>query len=270
MKNKFILSSLSYGDFVIDLLFAEKASNVKIIAANYLKPISKAMNSKDIVEFIEVRNEIPPALFSLKSSSLRKAILSFFRLFLSFKEISDDKDLYVNSKNIRWKLLFFYRRLGYIRNSKQNIYEAYCKMLDIDINNLILPITKKKKIKIFPGSRQAKKNISKSILQIFIKALEENFVEYEIIYIKGKSINIKKSKEIDGLELLISEIKDCDGIISADSLPIHIATYYNKDCFLISPEPAFALMPIHIFKNKLWSRGKVDNNFLKWLSGEKS
>lgn len=268
MKTRYILSSLSFGDFVIDLFFAKKVSNLKIIAADYLKPIAKAMDSMDLVEFIEVKHEIPPRLFSLKTSALHRVIFSFFRLFLSFKKIPVNKNLYVNANSIRWKLLFFYRKLSFLRNPKQNIYEAYCKMLNINFNSLILPIKKKKTIKIFPGSRQAKKNIPKSILQTYTNYLEERSVKYEIIYVKGKSENIENSKEIDGLGLLISEVKECDGIISADSLPIHIATYFNKDCFLISPEPSFPLMPIHILKNKLWSRGKINKNFVKWLSGE--
>jgi ADP-heptose:LPS heptosyltransferase len=90
-----------------------------------------------------------------------------------------------------------------------------------------------KKIIVFPDSRKKEKSFPETLNQKIIKGL--NNIQVQIAKF-GKENNVDGSKDIiyyDNFSQLAQLIKNTDFIISSDSLPAHLAYYFNIPHWII-------------------------------------
>ena len=71
---------------------------------------------------------------------------------------------------------------------------------------------------------------------------------------------------ISGFDSLVKSIKEFDLIVSADSLPAHIAEYFGINVFVFSPVDNHYWLPKSAFLNGAYAKFDEVIKFKKWLS----
>jgi len=257
-KDKYILSNLALGDFVIDCFFMKKLNyHFHIIAPESFRPLAQCLGVDNQVLFFESNEKIPPKIFSVKSSMFREIISSFVGIRRSIKEIIKGKNIIIPHKDIRWKILIKGlnpAKVSYICNSSQNIYAAYIKFFSIQKKN-IYPIFANKKIKkifIFPDSRQSHKVLSIVTLENILGKLRVFSLDITLCsYKKPRMLNSNIHEEVyNSFDDLTEFISSSDLVITADSLPLHLAYFHEKNVFVISDKLNSRLFPENIIQQK--------------------
>jgi len=129
----------------------------------------------------------------------------------------------------RQRFLAFGRHSTDIISGKPNIYldyEAFMGIEEVPSYELASP-SFKGRIGIFPDSRLVSKRIPESLLERIRETLKILGYQPEIVYTGAHS-------EINTFEALIEKIIAFDAIVSADSLPAHMAEYFGRPMFVMS------------------------------------
>jgi ADP-heptose:LPS heptosyltransferase len=239
----YILALRSYGDYVImlnSIKHADIKKNIKLIVSNHLQPLHQSLN-------IHYSNNFE---FIFKDFGIKKGLLSFFtnRHFFSFNTIQELFNIskIVHQVEIRNEIIylehmarkillniFFRRRLEHIYTNG-NVYEAFAHFFDIDSANLTFNLPEAnaiRKVLIFPDSRKQDKVIDdKTIKQLTLWLIEQN-IDFKIAnfgHFKTKDIELNKQIIYKDFNDLTLYIKECDLVISSDSVPVHIAEFLEK------------------------------------------
>ncbi len=239
---KSIIAIRSYGDYVVllyNLKLIKQPGFYKIYVSKHLEQLHNALDLE----------KMEGIFFYFIDFSIQKGLLTFFtnRYLLSIstikslRQISDyfknvDKsniEIYIEqNKRIIFFNFFTSLQTKAIHNSKKNIYLSYQSFFGIKIDESAnLPKSKTKKIILFPDSRKKEKELSEKLVQEI-----SNGIKYNIIVAKfGKSKNNNAGKQVyyNNFKALVELIKESDLIISSDSLPAHIAQYYQKSNWVI-------------------------------------
>lgn len=237
MKRLFFLRA--YGDFVIGLhQIAKSTRSIHIVASLHLQPLYEALYKAAIIpslsiEFVDFGISQGQLNFFtnkglLHSDTLKQLSLikNHFQLFPN----SSDED-YVEQA-IRLSAFNFFTRskCKAVVGKDKSVYQAYHQFLNLEQEPTTLSTNDKiEKVLIFPDARQAKKEIPAVEMQ---KLIHENGLDGKKVVVAR--FNNTNSQEIcyNNFEQLIQLIKEFDFIISADSLPTHIAQAMNKPHYI--------------------------------------
>ena len=239
----YILVLRSYGDYVIMLNSIKHASikgNIKLIVSNHLKPLHESLSTHFANNFE----------FIFKDFGLKKGLLSFFtnRYFFSLNTIKElfniskmvhqmeikDKTIYVEHKARKTLPSILLRNQLQHIYTKGNVYEAFAHFFTIDSTKLTfqLPdVHRIRKVLIFPDSRKKHKIIDDNTMKCLTAELIEQKIDFKIANfdpVKKNDIDPNKQISYKNFNDLISLIKECDFIISSDSVPAHIAEFLEK------------------------------------------
>ena len=239
----YILALRSYGDYVIMLNSIKHAGikkNITIIVSKHLQPLHESLNSQYSNNF----------KFIFKDFGIKKGLLSFFtnRHFFSFNTIQElfniskivhqveirNEIIYLEHKARKFLLnIFFRRRLEHIYNNA-NIYDAFGRFFEINSAELTfnLPVVHTIcKVLIFPDSRKTHKIIDNDTLKQLTSELIEQNIDFKIAHFDHITLtDIDSNNQIvyNNFKDLILLIKECDFVITSDSVPAHIAEYLEK------------------------------------------
>jgi ADP-heptose:LPS heptosyltransferase len=258
-----VFSCLAFGDLLIDCFFLQNDKNIVILTPSYNKEFCEKLKPLNKIEYFDIKtNEIPPLLFNLKSFKLIGIIKSWFELRRVVKFYSKKYTLVYNTNSLRWRTLNIFTDFFYLRKIGQNIYEQYPLLLDIKIN-----YNKNKSnsnlLYIFPDSRQKRRTIPIELLIQICSYLDGVNINYLVV--TNRDIKeIKYKTKIDSLDELFNYIKSARAVISAESMPIHLSEYFNKENFLISPGMNTEMFPISLIQKNHWCTYSDLNNFKKW------
>lgn len=233
---KTIIALRSYGDYVI-LLNSIKNSrdkNFVILVSSHLKPLHDSilknldLNSKfKFINFDIDRGILPlftnKYFFTKSNCKSMTSIKNYFRLSIVKQPVYLEQRKRSTIFNIITKL-----NTRYIHSGKKNIYDTYSEFFDSTINHFEYNLKKSDNIILFPDSRKKNKILKKTVIN-------------DISNLSGK-IKIAKFGVYDNESNFISYssfdeltniIKNADFIISSDSLPAHLAEFYNKPHFIL-------------------------------------
>jgi ADP-heptose:LPS heptosyltransferase len=263
-----IISSLALGDFVIDYLFLEKSKFTgKIYCPNYIKPLAQAMNALDHVIFFDnTIFNIPPGIFGIKNNNFRSIFNDFFVLRRCIKKINDV--IVVPHANFRWNLILLPKKFSTVCSSNQNIYVSYRKFYNLEQIEKFTTDNSSRVVYIYPESRQINKIIDSELCEKICEVLKRNgYITKQVII---NNSNYKFSKNIETLFVnnfkgLIDTINFSNFIVSADSLPVHIAYWKSKITFVFSPIINYKMFPDAVIENDAWALFNDVNKFEKWL-----
>ncbi len=241
MNRIFLLRA--YGDFVILLqaiLRSNTSKNYSIVASSHLKPLYLALCSfKDMsqlqIEFID---------FGINKGQLRLFTNRHFLHFETLKELKKIRQFVEKNPNrdgvdfieqdIRIDLLNWFTRSKFQSMiHPEAIYENYDAFFS---NDLVSNESKKpvQKIAIFPDARIAKRIIPIHTIQKIKNTINTQALKFEVIRFKKK---VEESDLLyENFNQLIGFIQQADLIIGADSLPIHLAQFFQKKHFMFFPE----------------------------------
>jgi ADP-heptose:LPS heptosyltransferase len=230
------------GDFIITASVIKNnfRTKVPVVLPSYLLEFYNAINGDDYFELVGTINyDTQPAFFELYKV---KDLQNLKRLASNMLTISS----FVNKKH-KYILDYSSRRLRFTGanfvwpSTKGNIYEEKFKLFRdenflngadprIDIIEPVEP-GKLSNILILPDSRVSSKDINENLVGLITG--EFKGINIRTAYFSKKK-NIKEnSLSYSNFEELINLISNCDIIISAESLPYHLANYLNKPHFVI-------------------------------------
>ena len=236
---RWFVSLKAFGDFIIacnHLRFSENSSN-GLLCGTYLKPLSKAINFQGNVEWLDIGDSGVPALFDLRKFGLLAAATSGLTLrgLIHDRVAANDRLVF---DRVGWRQKFLSRNIPFfqIANGQPNIYLDYERFLSESISPLVeYPSSKAITIGIFPDSRLATKQLSNALVATIFHDLISSGLDPQVVYVGNKSIpRALNARCIDGFESLVECIQNFDLIISADSLPAHIAEFFGKPIFVFS------------------------------------
>jgi ADP-heptose:LPS heptosyltransferase len=239
----YILALRSYGDYVI-LLNSIKHTGIKkniiIIVSKHLQPLHEALNPSFSNNF----------KFSFLDFRIKKGLFSFFtnRHFFSLNTILELFSIskMVRKLEIKNELIYLEHKARkafpsfFIGNQLQhiytngNVYDAFARFFEINSAELTfsLPVVNTiYKVLIFPDSRKKHKIIDNNTLkQLTFELIEQKF-DFKIAsfdHIKSTDIDSNNQVVYNNFKDLIFLIKECDFVITSDSVPAHIAEYLEK------------------------------------------
>ena len=238
-----ILALRSYGDYVIllnSIKHADVKENVKIVVSSHLKPLHEALspNFSKNFEFIFKDFGIKKGLMGFFTNRHFFSLNSFFEIlklsnYIQSLKINEEKIYLEHSARKNLLNLFLGNKLHHLYKNG-NVYDALGHFFGHESNDKTFQLSEvysKSKVLIFPDSRKKHKVINEATMEQLSVDLTRLKVDFKIAnFGKTKNENNHLSNQIvySDFKALIVLIKDCDFVISSDSVPVHIAEFLGK------------------------------------------
>lgn len=226
----------SFGDFAMSISILRKSTISQdwiFYASKHLEPLYSELKPflpelSLNIEFIdlEIKNNVL-GYFTNRHSIEWHSMIELLNVKKALKGL--EGEIHFEQKRKQW---FVYPVLGkfypYIHDNKINIYESFCRKFNVRFEDLIFePVEPVKKVLILPESRKP----SKAFPHAFVHDLETSFkkrgIEVSTAFFKKKDVTSYHS-----FTELINLIKSSDHIVTADSLPAHLAQMFHKSHFI--------------------------------------
>lgn len=231
---RWFVSLKAYGDLVIAChhLRHSKAASDVLLCGEHLRPLLVALKYKGNVAWLATGENGVPSFFDMRLRGVRAALRSGLHLRNQLRKNSEEGDFLVfDSLGWKQKVLAGSCQRQQIANGQPNIYLDYERFLGLELpESMFRGVTRPLRIGVFPDSRIATKALPDDLLNQIVNVVD----------LAGNSAQVLRAGPglvVDGFESLIRHINACDAIISADSLPAHIAEYCGKPVFVFSPRP---------------------------------
>lgn len=258
----------SFGDFIISasVIKNQFTDKIPIILPVYLKEFfdaAKLENYFNVIKTITFYDQ--PAFYELYKI---KNATEIKRLFSDIKKIYDlgaDKNTFLLDYSSK-RISFIGAKLIWPEVNK-NIYSGKFEMFsnyferkrNAVSRSTVLNSNLNDRILIIPGSRLKSKAIDNRLVNYLIETLKGNNIEKaEFGNISGQN---KKGIYYSNFKQLIDLINNYDLIVSAESLPYHLAYYLNKAHFVIFNESKH-------FKSTFITPFMEENNSYVTFNGE--
>lgn len=268
-------SALAFGDFVIDCNFMRRAGPDRgILAASYLEPLARALDYPGRLRFFDMpAADVPPSVFNLRKADLHAIMASFRRLRSGLlTALAPTDTLNVPNRDLRWNLACFPRRINALRLPHENIYLAYCARLGLLPQDLAVPMPARfRKVVIFPDSRQSAKQIPESTLSTLVDINAAAGMQTRIARVRSPEsgyVDAPGEFSIWGLPALVSAVREAEVIVSADSLPGHLAEYFERPVFVLTPQANEPLMPLSVLLHRRWGRFDAVDAYQRWINAD--
>jgi hypothetical protein len=228
----------AYGDFTITTAVVKNHFEQKlpVILPGYMKTLYNALNAGDYYDIVdEINLEKSPIFFELhKIKSLEGGVRLIKETALINSHLNRKENYLFDYDSSRINI--FFRQFSYPARHL-NIYEAKIALLEKYLPKREVPLSSPqvnfsavKKAIFFPGSRKR----SKVIADTLIKAILSSGMFSDIKLSYHSSENPPEGAIVfDNSEELKNIMLAHDFILSADSLPLHMAYYFNIPHFCI-------------------------------------
>lgn len=261
----------SFGDFIILLtVIRDYKHPFRLIAGSHLKYLFSSLNIKVNIYFLDIGNSNVPSLFNVKKDGFLNAFLSLINIKIYlFRNIKASEVIVFDKFSFRELLLSFLHQKFFLnKDNSHNIYLDYEKYLNISLKNLINKRTLKRNIAIFPESRDKNKMLPATFVKDLVLYLESmNFFVTTIIvdkFLLNKFNDCNTKLNINSFDGLIKNIKE-NNVISADSLPSHIAEHFNIPNFVYVSKPNEYWVPYSCYNMHYWDIYGSFKYLNKWL-----
>jgi hypothetical protein len=274
---RWFCSFKSYGDLVIacnSLRNADPTVN-GLLVGSHLSPLLDVIGFNGTLRTIETGENVP-ALFDLKKRSYISSISEGITLRRKIQaSVSHRDDLLVfDMLGVRQRLLAWPIQTVAVAQGEGNIYLDYARFLSLDSdfsnslsNNHVKPDGK---VYVFPDSRLKYKDLPDSLINSI--ARENSGHGRETVLVKiGSPVLLPQFDSlqinwIDGFDQLAAEVSKADLIVSADSLPAHIAEYFGVPVFMFTPIISGYWVPLSGFKRGFFSGFDSLVRYQEWLT----
>ena len=258
----------AFGDFVIAAAAVERVravdrSRVIMATGEHLRPLSDAiMPPVPVVELATAETGVP-SIFDVRRNGLRAAIRSAWnvRRAIARAPLGDGAVILMDHIGPRERFIIGDHPAAGFRDGTDNIYTGYETML-VDAGFTLVPIAKpvarkRQRIGIFPGSRIAAKNLSPDLVARVLTQAKRDGVEAELFLLDGERPDLERGNLPHTLvprqfSALYEAIRGVDMVVSADSLPAHLAERAGVDVFVFTPRPNPFWMPPSVIRENRW------------------
>jgi hypothetical protein len=262
-----IASAKSFGDFVIvhSMLHRVEESakaNIRLIACSHLRALNEILPQDVAVTVMDSGENRVPAVFDIKKCGAIAAAKSALSLRRRLQRIERKNDELLAFDVLGARERFIAGRWPLVgpKSTASNIYGTYARFLcDQEIPTRAAPSATAETARlvgIFPESRLAKKRLASPTLSVIVDRAATAQLDAKIFVLDGDRTVDRTRPGVIGIsrnfESLAAAIRSVDFVISADSLPAHLAEYFNRPVFVASPFPNEYWLPHGCFTHQRW------------------
>ena len=246
-KNEIVVVSIkAFGDLVIAVNCCLRAranfgDRLTILLGEHLVPLYQALGSPFPHRVVRHGSNQMPALFEMRQKGVVAAFRSAFALrhAISAAEIPPRARLLFDQRGIREAYVTSARPFNMVP-AAGNIYLAYDSWLGTSTDAQYDNAGKSGPVRIFPGSRMSAKNLGIALIRNISALINAKGLSVELMVLDGERPDL----ELSGLQhtvvprqfqAMIDAISGAGAVISADSMPAHIAEFVGRGAFVISP-----------------------------------
>ena len=260
------------GDFIITASVIKNLNinKIPIMLPDYLTDLFFAIEGEKYFEVIgNIHFNNQPAFFELYKvkdiNNIKRLITDSFKIGSTLNK----KDTYLVDYSSR--RLFFVMANMIWPSKKENMYEGRLKILQnkklinsisSESSNNTIRLSKVQKIVIIPDSRIKEKSISTKLINEIINHFK-NYQFHIAHFSHNKTIDNDRAIEYSNFDELINIINIYDLIISAESLPYHLANFMGKQHFVIYNKSRH-------FKTSFMTPFMIKNNYYSIFEGNNS
>lgn len=258
------LATKAFGDLVIAVTAIERGRpGPSILAGSHLQPLAQALASEVPTTFFAHTDAGVPALFDSRKAGPTAAVRSGIALRRAVRASRQrNSRLVLDRAGPRERFLAWPER-ALVLPRRQNVYAAYRDLLADHglasrVNDFNNNAGRKEIIGVFPGSRLAAKNLPASLVKDVLGAAHNRGVQAQLCLLDGERPDLEAS----GLPFrlvprsfsaLMAAIASVGKVVSADSLPAHLAERAGTPVFVVSPRENAYWLPASSFLKRRWS-----------------
>lgn len=280
-KSLSVVSIKSYGDVVIachvlrQIVTASPCfDRLEMVAGEHLHDLLRALRFPLNFRTLDVGAEVPAA-FDIRKCGYRAAFASLLKLKRRLRCLPAESTLLFD--RLGWRERFAgssHRCIGLQRAG--NIYVAYRKTLEQfgyaleSTGPRAAPTESTPRrfgvVRIFPSSRLQEKWIPDAVVARISNDLRASNLRCEVIALTGERPGGLPQRTIPRtFGSLIGAIAACDLVVTADSLPGHLAEYLGIPVFVVSPRPNEYWLPLSSSITNGWCLFEDRTIFPEWL-----
>jgi ADP-heptose:LPS heptosyltransferase len=279
-----IVSIKALGDFVMALrslqgIEASQWPSPQILAAEHLRDFAAAMGALERVKFMDCGTDYPAA-WDFRRRGLFAGVRSIRDLRPRFAALPPDYGLVFDIFSWRERFLATsHRACGLVR--APNIYQAFERTLEglgfrsnRPARPAAGPVLKPGVARLYAASRVQAKTIPGAVIERAVRQLAAAGIECEVIALGNEPLQVAASVPVRRIErnftALLDSIRTSALVVSADSLPAHIADYFGLPTHVISPKENTYWLPAGVFRQAAWSLFADAPAFTDWVARMKA
>lgn len=259
----------SFGDFVIAKIAADRVrvsdrQRLAIACATHLEKLCAAIQPQVAVVPLRTKEDGVPSLFDVRNNGVRSAVVSAFQLRRAVADapIASDTVMIADRVHAREWFVLGNRPTQAIAPDARNIYSGYAAVLEaqgfLPAVRAVPEALRGRLIGLFPGSRLAKKNLPETLLRKVTMLAREAGWETKLFVLADERPDLEASNlPVQVVPRSFAAMRDavaaCDVVVSADSLPAHLAEMVDRTVFVFTPEPNEFWMPASAWQHRRWS-----------------
>ena len=260
----------AFGDFVIQLSVLKRASSDTlklpcIAIGTHLLELRDALLPD--VDFVEIAGSdaLVPAAFDIKKQGYRAAARSLLRLRRQVGALPVAAGVPIAFDRLGWRESFIAGRrpaLSLQSRAADNIYNAYeallrslgyavCARPALPNAKAAAPI-----VGLFPGSRIAAKVWTTQAVSQMVDRCAAAGCEARVFLLEGERLDRSMAMVQTvprRFACMVSAVRSVDRIVSADSLPAHLAEYLDQPVFVLSPVANPYWLPQSAWRADRWA-----------------
>lgn len=236
-----------------------------LIIGPHLSELAKVLAPDCTVEVLPLAEIGVPPVFDMKRCGLIAGVRSALSLRQNLSNAAIGSVLVIPRATFRERFVVGKRRAEALPTA-DNIYLAHEHFIRMHLGNTAPNDTALKarraiepRIALCPFSRVAAKNIpNKILLDIAANSMNAGF-KVELLLLEGERIDIDSSRIAvrtipRRFDVLADALTSYAGVISADSLPAHLAEYVGTPAFIVTQSPNLYWLPFRAFKGQHWGQ----------------
>lgn len=240
-----------------------------LLISPHLRELADALAPRCRVETLPIPEQFTPAFFDPKKRGVVERIRSAWSLRRALAGTAAGSTLVMRHLTGRNRFITG-RRSAVALPVADNIYAAYDAFVSSLVGDLVSPAappsSRVGRLAICPYSRVAAKNIPADVVRDLCEVCARAGHVAELILLEGEPHECPDVIPATVIPRRFAALGDAlasySGVISADSLPAHLAAYRGTPVFVVSPHPNEYWLPAPTFARNSWGlfRAREDLN----------
>ncbi len=246
-----------------------------MIACSHLRDLNSILPDGVRVTLVDSGEDRVPAVFDVRKCGVPAAVRSALSLRRRFQGIErcDHETLAFDVLGVRERFIAGRWPVIAPKTRGRNIYETYAQFLaEQHIRTTPLaatPVGSARSVGIYPESRLKAKRLTAGALAIILDRVARAGLDAKLFILDADPSAPRDHPCIVHISRtftsLADSIRSVDCVISADSLPAHLAEYFGRRVFVASPAPNEYWLPQGSFTHQRWGILGREAHFLSSL-----
>lgn len=254
----------AFGDLVMSaaalrLLPPAELARCRLVIGPYLQDLCRALDPPCAVEVLPIADRNVPALYDIKKRGLLAGVRSALTLRSALSLAAPGTTLVMESQARRERFIAGRRHCLEIPRAA-NVYLAFEAFMaaNLQLADATDPavVARPARVAFCPFSRVSAKNISPDLMNELARVCEDAGFEVELLLLEGERIDHPDLPPIRVIPRRFDALADAlagyAAVISADSLPAHLAEYRGTPAFVASPVENRYWLPKRAFLGDHW------------------